>query len=116
MQGKLEKPPELVVFRIIKNSQCSKCKKELFKGYFLFMEAGEPLCLTCAHMDDLEYLPRGDATLTRRAKKEAKKAAVVVEFSRARKRYERQGILVDKESLEKVQQELEIEPVEDFMG
>lgn len=109
LREKFEKPPELVVFSIIQNSQCSKCKKELFKRDLLFMEAENPLCLNCAHLDKLEYLPSGNTTLTRRVKKESKKSAVVVEFSRSRKRYERQGILVDKETLRKIRQELNVE-------
>ncbi len=52
--------------------------------------------------------------LTRRMKKESTKSAVVVEFSRTRKRYERQGILVEKESLRKVRQELMIEDNDDY--
>ncbi len=71
LQEKLDKPPELVVFRTVQDSQCSQCKKELHKGSFLFMEAGQPLCLCCANLSELEYLPRGNAKLTRRVKKEA---------------------------------------------
>lgn len=109
LQEKLDSPPDLVVFRIVQNSQCSQCKKELHKGSFLFMEAGQPLCLHCADLSELEYLPRGNAKLTRRVAKDSSKSAVVVEFSRSRKRYERQGILVEKESLKRVHQELMIE-------
>jgi hypothetical protein len=112
IQEKLDNPPELVVFRIVQNSQCSQCKKEVKKGSFLYMEAGEPFCLYCADLSMLEYLPRGNALLTRRVKKESIKCTVVVEFSRSRSRYERQGILVDKESLEKVRQELMLESCE----
>jgi hypothetical protein len=113
LQEKLDKPPELVVFRTVQDSQCSQCKKELHKGSFLFMEAGQPLCLCCANLSELEYLPRGNAKLTRRVKKDSIKSTVVVEFSRSRKRYERQGILVEKESLRKARQELMIEDDDD---
>lgn len=64
-------------------------------------------------MSKLEYLPRGNAKLTRLVKKDSIKSTVVVEFSRSRKRYERQGILVEKESLKKAQQELMIEDEDD---
>jgi len=90
-----------------------KGEKELHKGSFLFMEAGQPLCLCCANLSELEYLPRGNAKLTRRVKKDSIKSTVVVEFSRSRKRYERQGILVEKESLRKARQELMIEDDDD---
>jgi len=42
LQEKLDKPPELVVFRTVQDSKCSQCKKELHKGSLLFMEAGHP--------------------------------------------------------------------------
>jgi hypothetical protein len=53
----------------------------------------------------LIYLPRGDATLTGRARKYSKLSAVVVRFSRARGRYERQGALVQEEALRKAEEE-----------
>jgi hypothetical protein len=55
--------------------------------------------MECADLGHLVFLPRGDAALTRRAKKASGLFALVVRFSRARKRYERQGILVEPEAL-----------------
>jgi hypothetical protein len=69
------------------------------------MEADRPLCLKCADLDHLLYLPSGDATLTRRARKYSKLSAVVVRFSRARGRYERQGALVEEDALRKAEEE-----------
>jgi hypothetical protein len=69
------------------------------------MDAPGPLCLTCAELDHLVYLPAGDAALTRRARAESRLSAVVVRFSRARKRYERQGILVEEEALQAAEQQ-----------
>jgi hypothetical protein len=68
------------------------------------MEGDGPLCMTCADMDHLVFLPAGDATLSRRANKESGLSAVVVRFSRARKRYERQGILVEEAALERAEE------------
>jgi hypothetical protein len=51
------------------------------------------------------FLPAGDAALSRRARKHSSLAAVVVRFSRARKRYERQGLLVTEEALAKAEEE-----------
>src|SRR5438552_10757138 len=90
----------LVVFDIIRESKCADCGKELLGGDFLFMEGERPLCLTCADLDHLVYLPRRDTALTRRARKHSALSAVVVRFSRARKRYERQGVLVEESALE----------------
>jgi hypothetical protein len=56
-------------------------------------------------MDHLVYLPAGDAALTRRAKKASGLSAVVVRFSRTRRRYERQGILVEEAALEQAERE-----------
>jgi len=92
---------DLVVFDIVRDSECAECHKELLAHDFLFMEDGHPLCLTCADLDHLAYLPRGDTALTRRARKNSSLSAVVVRFSRARKRYERQGVLVEEAALER---------------
>jgi len=69
--------------------------------------AGErgALCLACADLDHLEFLPSGDAALTRRAKKHSRLHAVVLEWSRSRKRYERQGLLVEEEALARAEAE-----------
>jgi hypothetical protein len=58
---KLSKAAQPVVFLILRDSQCSECGAEIAQGSLLFMEAGQPLCLPCARLDDLEYLPSGDA-------------------------------------------------------
>ena len=95
LAAKLNQPPELVVFqKVSEEGNCSECGAELPKGEFLLMEKGQPLCLACADLDQLVFLPAGDAALSRRARKYSSLAAVVVRFSRARKRYERQGLLV----------------------
>jgi len=96
---------DLVVFDILRESQCADCGKRLPGGDFLFMEGGRPLCLSCGDLDHLVYLPRGDTALTRRARKHSSLSAVVVRFSRSRKRYERQGVLVEETALERAEQE-----------
>jgi hypothetical protein len=99
------KRPEIVVFSILRDSACAECAKELFHGSFLRMEGEKALCMACADLDHLVFLPRGDAALTRRAAKHSGLSAVVVRFSRGRKRYERQGLLVLEDALEKAEQE-----------
>ena len=105
LQEKLEKVPQPVVFMNLRDAQCSECGAEIEQGSMLMMEADQPLCLPCARLDGLEFLPAGDTALTRRAAKYSERTAVVVRFSRARKRYERQGILVEETALEKAEQE-----------
>ena len=106
LAAKLNKPPELVVFqKVSEDGNCSECGAELLRGEFLLMEKGKPLCLACADLDHLLFLPAGDAALSRRARKYSPLSAVVVRFSRARKRYERQGLLVIEQALAKAEQE-----------
>ena len=59
---------------------------------------------------DLEFLSAGDALLTRRTKAKSARYAVVVRFSRTRRRYERQGLLVEPQALAKAERELGREP------
>ncbi len=70
------------------------------------MEDPDPACLRCVGMDDLEFVQSGDALLTRRLKARSARGAVVVRFSRARKRYERQGIRVEPQILAEVRDQL----------
>ncbi len=105
MKEKLDQAPRPVVFQILRDSQCSECGAELEQDSFLLMDAGEPLCLSCARLGDLEFLPSGDMALTRRATKYSSRVAVVVRFSRSRNRYERQGILVEQAALERAERE-----------
>ena len=65
------------------------------------MEGERPFCLACADLDHLEFLPSGDAALTRRSRKYSGLCAVVVRFSRSRGRYERQGLMVESAALER---------------
>jgi hypothetical protein len=94
------KPPDLVVVAPLNDWTCTGCDGT---GDLLIMEAPGPLCLTCADLDHLVYLPAGDAALTRRARKASTLSAVVVRFSRSRRRYERQGVLVEEAALEEAE-------------
>ena len=59
--------------------------------------------MTCAELDHLVFLASGDAALTRRARAASGLSAVVVRFSRARKRYERQGVLVEEPAMQQAE-------------
>jgi hypothetical protein len=91
--------PELLVIAARKAWACASCSAHLEKGNLLTMDDAGPLCMDCADLGHLEYLPRGDAALTRRAKRGSRLSAVVVQWSRARQRYERQGILAEVEAI-----------------
>jgi len=106
LAAKLNRPPELVVFeKVGDEGNCHECGAELCKGDYLLMEKGQPLCLTCADLDRLVFLPAGDTALSRRSRKHSALAAVVVRFNRKRKRYERQGLLVTEAALAKAEEE-----------
>ena len=63
---KASRAPELVVVQPLNREwKCHRCGGA---GDFLMMEDPGPACLSCVGLDDLEYLPAGDALLTRRAK------------------------------------------------
>ena len=86
----------------LKDWSCSACGGT---GELLIMDDSGPLCMACAEMDHLVFLPSGDAALTRRAKRCSGLSAVVVRFSRSRGRYERQGVLVEQAALEQAEAE-----------
>jgi hypothetical protein len=97
---------DLKVFITSGESVCSECGEKLGHQAWITL-AGEKgaLCLPCADLDHLVFLSSGDAALTRRSAKYSTLAAVVLKWSRARKRYERQGILVEEAALQRAEQE-----------
>jgi hypothetical protein len=95
-------PSELLVIQPVRDWICAECRGT---GDLLVMDDKGPLCLACADLDHLVFLPSGDAALTRRAKKASRLSAVVVRWSRTRKRYERQGVLVEEPALELAEQQ-----------
>ena len=100
------KPPELVVISPLnKDWKCHRCGGT---GDLLIMETPGPACMGCAGLGDLVFLGSGNALLTRRARAKSARSAVVVRFNRTRKRYERQGLLVEAEAA--AEQELGVEP------
>jgi len=96
---------ELLVFIVRRETKCSECGEDLWRASFLRLEKDKALCLSCADLGHLEYLPSGDAALTRRSIKHSKVHAKALLWSRTRKRYERQGILVVPEAIEKATEE-----------
>ncbi len=99
------KKEERKVFIIQKPSACAKCGDELSKSRWIELAGDDALCMKCSELGDLDFLPTGNAALTRRSKKHSALWAVVLKWSRARKRYERQGLLVETEALEKAHME-----------
>jgi hypothetical protein len=104
-EPKIGSEREIVVFSVVRETQCSECGTDLLKGSLLRLEGEKALCTGCADLDRLEFLPAGDAAVTRRASKYSTLRAVVVRWSRTRKRYERQGILVEPDAIRRAEEE-----------
>jgi hypothetical protein len=97
---------EIKVFISNRESVCGECGENLgSKAWITLAGEKEALCLACADLDHLVFLPSGDAALTRRARKFSTLSAVVLKWGRARKRYERQGLLVESQGLEQAEVE-----------
>jgi hypothetical protein len=97
---------DLKVFISHGGSRCDECGDDLGRGAWITLaDEGRALCLSCADLDHLVFLPAGDTALIRRARKHSRLFAVVLEWSRASKRYERQGLLVEEDALAQAEQD-----------
>jgi hypothetical protein len=97
---------DLKVFITNQDSTCDECGEKLGRhAWITLVENKGALCLSCADLDHLVFLPSGDAALTRRSAKYSTLSAVVLQWSRARKHYERQGLLVEEPALQRAEQE-----------
>ena len=93
---------DIKVFITTREASCDECGEDLGrKAWIVLVEDKGALCLACADLDHLLFLPAGDAALTRRSRKYSTLCAVVLKWSRARRRYERQGLLVEAKALER---------------
>lgn len=101
-----KKSAEIKVFISQRDSKCDECGEELGRKAWITLEEGKgALCLACADLEQLVFLPTGDAALTRRARKHSVLSAVVLKFSKPRGRYERQGLLVEEHALDQAEAE-----------
>ena len=94
----MPKTEDLLVIQPVKQFTCGDCGTT--EADLMRLEDDAPHCLACMDLDHLVFLPSGNTALTRRARKASTLSAVVVRWSRARKRYERQGVLVEQPALE----------------
>ena len=74
-----ERSSGLLVIQPVRDWTCAECGGT---GDLLRMDDAGPLCLSCADLDHLVFLPSGDTALTRRAAKASNLSAVVVRWSR----------------------------------
>lgn len=102
----MKQKTDQTVFITTREATCDECGEELgHSAWITLTKEKDALCLTCADLDHLIYLPAGDAALTRRARKHSSLVAVVLKWNPPRKRYERQGLLVEAGALEQAEQE-----------
>lgn len=101
--GKNDKVPDLVVLEAREEFECEECGNH---DEFLMMDGVNAVCMSCADLDHLVFLKAGNATLSRRARKESGLAAIVIRPDpRRRGRIWRLGILVEPDALERAEQQ-----------
>ena len=100
------------VFLSSRESKCPKCAGQIGIGDRITLEEIHAICEQCAGIASLVFLPSGDTALTRRATLHTGKKYPVFKFSRARKRNERQGVLVAQEALDQAKKECEADASE----
>ena len=103
------KPPydsdAILVFPSQGEGDCAHCATPLYQSAFVTFKNDTIACVKCGGLENLEFLPSGNTALTRRANALSAVKYVVLKFSRARKRYERQGILARPEILDQARRE-----------
>lgn len=93
-----------VVWISYKAARCDACTAELTRGDLIAMDRVHGIrCIKCAGLDGLVFLAAGNVALTRRALGLSARSAVVLKFSRARRRKERQGVLVEETAIEQAE-------------
>lgn len=101
----MKQTADIKVFISTRDSTCDECGEQLGRHAWITLAQDKgALCLTCADLEHLIFLPAGDAALTRRARKHSTLSAVVLKWSRPRKRYEQQGLLVESKALEQAEE------------
>ena len=89
------------------------CAAPLYQSAFVTFKNDTIACVKCGGLENLEFLPSGNTALTRRANALSAVKYVVLKFSRARKRYERQGILARPEILNQARLECEADEADE---
>jgi hypothetical protein len=105
IEKKITKRPDLLVFVSFREDCCAECGDDIGKGQFIFLSGPDTLCLSCADLDHLAFLPSGNVAMTRRARKYSPLSAIVLEHNRRRHRQQRIGLLVTEDALVKAEEE-----------
>lgn len=104
-----EKDPAL--YMLARASRCCGCDRKLPVNELARLSKKENEeevhCTSCAGLSHLEFLPTGNAALTKSAKKYSKERFVVFKWSDLWKSYERKGMMLEKEAIRKAEAETE---------
>jgi hypothetical protein len=97
------------VFSLSRASRCHACDSKLLPGQLVKLEQAqdekEALCSTCAKLDGLELVLKGNAKISRLATKFSTATFIVMKWSDMWKCYERIGILVSPEAVDQAEKE-----------
>lgn len=94
--------PDLEVLETPADFACAECGGP---DDWMLPDAAGPICLSCADLDHLVFLPAGNATLSRRARKESALTALAIRPDRRRNRTRRLGIFVQPDALDRAEQQ-----------
>jgi hypothetical protein len=101
------KPPN--VYSLSTQSRCYACDSKLPPGAIVKLQNSkderEVLCQNCAGLNNFIQLPAGNAKLSRLAPKYSPTYYVILKWSQLWKCYERQGLLIEKSALARLEQE-----------
>lgn len=114
MTEKARKPSkESPVYSLIRASRCFNCDGKQEPGSIVKIEPGkderEILCRKCANLQEMEFLRSGNAKVTQMAKKYSQRVVVVMQWSELWKTYERIGLLVEPQAIDRIEKELKIQ-------
>ncbi|MBX9690292.1 MAG: hypothetical protein K2X27_26500 [Candidatus Obscuribacterales bacterium] len=98
-----------LLYALSRNSRCYGCDRKLLVDEIVRLtkmaDESEVFCLECAGLKKMAVLRKGNAKVTRLAKKYSDKSYIIVKWSDAWKCYERQGLLVEAEALSRASKE-----------
>ena len=98
----------LAVFYSEHDLKCAECSRDIEKKSLIFNKPDKgAICLSCAGLDGLLVLPSGNTALTVRSKKYSKISAAILRYNKSRKRFQRQGVLVEEKALEQAKLDCE---------
>lgn len=92
---------------------CMKCKRAVHEGDRFVAESEDKrgTCFKCSPFTEKEFLPSGDAAMTRRSKKHSRYCGVLLTWNKRRKRFERKGQYVEAKAIALAQKECDADAV-----